>query len=113
MYNIQTEELRPNTAVTNQKSFYKRAYVKSYVDEATSVVPLQVLYSYGTPVAALVWGAAEHYIRLWGAWSATTSKHFQSFFGVKVSKAEWLNMEVYPLSKVEDYALWDKPLRKF
>lgn len=91
---VSSDWLEPNREVTNQKSFYKRAYVVHYTD---GLYPLQVLYSYNTPVAALYMGEC---IRLWGGWSATTSKHFQSFFGARLSKKEWEEMPVQDLTEL-------------
>lgn len=99
--NPNCEWLEPDPCVTNQKSFYKRAYVlrlhgKNYFAD--------ILYSYSTPVAAKIYHfhkdgeTAE--LRLWPDWSATTAKHFQSFFGKRISKSEWSNMLVHPLRTV-------------
>lgn len=88
------EWLEPNPAVTSQKSFYHRAYVEYGYN-------CQILYSYETPVAALV---GCEMLRLWSDWSATTARHVQSFFGARISKAEWLNMEVHDLREVNQLA---------
>jgi len=42
-----------------------------YIDDAT------VLFSYGTPVAALIWGRG--YVRTNKFWSVTTSKHINQW----------------------------------
>lgn len=96
--NVHAEWLEPNHYVTNQKSFYKRAYV---VTDTSELHPIHVLYSYGTPVAAICCGEL---IRLWSDWSATTAKHFQSFFGTKLSKKEWMDMEVQSMHYVRQRA---------
>lgn len=86
--------LEPNPRITNQKSFYHRAYVERSTGYA-------ILYSYETPVAALVNGEM---VRLWDDWSATTAKHVQSFWGCRISKREWLEMPVQDLRYVYDQA---------
>lgn len=76
-------ELKPTT---QQRSFYKKAFVKEDNGIAT-------LYSYNTPVATIKNGKL---IRLWSGWSATTSKHVDAFCDYynlnKVNKKKWMEM---------------------
>lgn len=55
-----------------------------------------VLVSYKTAVARI--GGDGSFHRLWGGWSATTGQHINKFrrsHGMgKLSKSEWLKMEV-------------------
>lgn len=73
---------------SNQKSFYKRAY--THTDGNATI-----LTSYTTQVCKIVDGK---FIRLWGGWSATTSRHINEFrqhHGLpKINKSEWQSMEV-------------------
>lgn len=51
----------------------------------------ETVFSYGTPV--LSWhGNAYH--RLWGGWSATTSRHISKAIGRTITKKEWDAMPV-------------------
>lgn len=93
---------------TSQKSFYGKAEVDTIV--APDSAKVEVLYSYGTAVAALVMdkqGGVEVF-RLWGGYSATTAKHIQSFhiasgldFG---GKKAWDKKPTVSLAAVRDYA---------
>lgn len=53
----------------HHKSFYGRAVVKEYDDEAE-------LFSYGTKVARIKNG---EFHQIWNRWSATTQRHIDSF----------------------------------
>ena len=87
MENYTLYELKPE--YSRQKSFYGKAIV-NYINENEIT-----LYSYNTPVIALENGEIR---RLWGGWSATTSKHIREFLlqtcGVILTKKEWDSMPV-------------------
>lgn len=70
--------------VCGQKSFYGKATVYEYADGA------RVLVSYYTRVAEIAPDGSFH--RLWGAYSATTMKHINSFaarYGIDGSGKKW------------------------
>ena len=82
-----TRELKPIN--DRQKSFYGKAYTTT--DDNGNAY----LTSYTTTVCKIV---DAKFIRLWGGWSSTTSRHINEFRkqnGLpKISKSEWEAMEV-------------------
>lgn len=76
-------ELKP---INRQKSFYKKAHW--FEDEDGK----RFLISYSTLVAYIDTEGELH--RLWDGWSATTSRHVDSFLGEGVGKAAWTKMPV-------------------
>lgn len=68
--------------------------VKHYAKNAVEVDG--VLVSYETAVARV--GKDGSFHRLWGGWTATTGRHINAFresHGMeKISKSEWMKMEV-------------------
>lgn len=84
------KELIPNQ-FDGCKSFYGKAY---YLALGAGVF---MLYSYGTPVAAVFADTPRPIVRkVWDGWAATTARHIKSFlvrFGAPnayKSKSEWL-----------------------
>lgn len=90
-------ELSP---VGNQKSFYKKANV--YADGFGNFY----LKSYDTFVAVAT--ESGNVYRLWHGWSATTSKHIDSFaktyagFAAGIGKRAWLEMPVASILKHDE-----------
>lgn len=78
---------------SRQKSFYKKAFVR---DLSTPDAEKVLLYSYGTPVCAVVNGLFR---RIWGGWSATTARHIDAFcnmMGVPLfGKKTWDSLKCY------------------
>lgn len=73
--------------IDNRQSFYGKAWVEENLNTGT-----KYLYSYGTLVARL--NKDGKLTRCWGGWSATTSRHVDSFVGRKMSKREWESLPV-------------------
>ena len=88
---------------SRQKSFYKKAYIR---DKSTQQAECVWLFSYETPVAAVVNGKFR---RIWGGWSATTARHVDAFcrmMGVPLfGKAVWDSLLCFPTSAPELQAL--------
>lgn len=87
--------LMPNAgAGRRQKSFYGKAIVENFGNN-------KILYSYGTRILTIT--PEGRVIKNWSGWSATTSKHFNSFLfanGKKTfGKKEW---EALPVGEVLD-----------
>ena len=81
------------------KSFYKKAFVR---DLSTPDAEKVLLYSYNTPVCAVVNGLFR---RIWGGWSATTSRHVHAFcimMGIPpIGKQTWDNLECFGIYSPE------------
>lgn len=83
---INIYELKPNSLITSQKSFYKKAYV---LEEENSVT----LYSYGTRILTIYFNRVPVLKKHWNGWSRTTANHINSFVYTYryhgINKKEW------------------------
>lgn len=59
-----------------QKSFYNKAYIQIITDNYNNYE--MTLYSYNTPILAIVNGIFK---RLWKGWSQATGRHIKAFCG--------------------------------
>lgn len=82
--NVKVYELVPAN-FQNQKSFYGKAKIWKVDD-------MEILNSYNTPVASITNDGKLH--KHWDDWSSTTGRHICAFAGRKITKADWLNMEM-------------------
>lgn len=92
---------------SRQKSFYKKAVVRDFSTPRGESV---FLYSYGTPVAAVING---RFRRIWGGWSATTARHIDAFctmMGIPpFGKRTWNALACYPFGSRELNPLYRAP----
>lgn len=86
------KELKPDFGA---KSFYGKA-------KTCEVNGWKILKSYDTHVAAI--SPKGEFFRLWGAWSATTARHIDTFMRVNglhaICKADWIKLPVMHLEGV-------------
>lgn len=64
------------------------------VTMSTNFGPLEIVYSYGTPVLSY---SGNMYHRHWNEWSATTSRHISKAIGRTIPKKDWEKMPVEEL----------------
>jgi len=98
--------LKPNPAVTSQKSFGGRAIV---IEDTFCGLPAYWLQSYDT-IVGLAFN--DNFYRTWGGWSATTAKHVKSFIFTMLEKAapckkEWERLQVYSISELKNNLIWE------